>query len=508
MATEHDPYRELFERSADAILIIEGETFIDCNQAAVEMLRYERKEDVLSTHPSELSPPTQPDGRDSFSKANEMIAMAFDRGSHRFEWDHKRADGEVFPVEVLLTAVQETDRRVLHVVWRDVTERKHLEAQLRHAQKMEAIGKLVGGIAHDFNNLLVAINANGGLLSRRLVERPEDQHFVRQILLAGDRAAGLVRQLLAFGRKQELELAVYELHELVANVRALLERIIGENIELQFDAGAERLNIEVDAGQLEQVLMNLASNARDAMPEGGVLRVSTRRVDVSEAPVGSVEPLSSGAYAEISFSDTGTGMDEDTVAQAFEPFFTTKDVGEGTGLGLATSYGIIKQSGGSAAIYSAPGHGTTIKVYLPLTERLASAATEEAEEVLDVRGTERILVAEDDAGVADVVVSVLRENGYDVLETRDGEQALAAYKEHHSSIDLVVSDVVMPKLGGPEWVTRARNAGLSPRVLFMSGYTDDALVDLRASDHSVDLLEKPFSASELSRRVRQALDRK
>ena len=275
-----DPYRELFERSADAILIIEGETFIDCNDATVKMLRYSRKEDVLKTHPSELSPPFQPDGRPSFEKANEMIAIAFERGSHRFEWDHKRADGEVFPVEVLLTAVQERGRRVLHVVWRDITERKELEEKLRQAQKMEAIGKLAGGIAHDFNNLLVALLGHSQLLADLLRGQEQAGEHLHEIRRAGERAADLVRQLLAFGRKQELRPAALDLNHLVLDLRKLLERLIGEDVRLETSTAEGTVAVRADRGQLEQVLLNLAANARDAMPDGGALTIETERVQL------------------------------------------------------------------------------------------------------------------------------------------------------------------------------------------------------------------------------------
>ena len=270
-----DPYRELFERSADAILIIEGETFVDCNDATVEMLRYRSREQMLQTHPSELSPSHQPDGRKSFEKANEMIAIAFDRGSHRFEWNHVRADGELFPVEVLLTTVAEPGRRTLHVVWRDITDRKRLEEELRHAQKMEAIGKLTGGIAHDFNNLLVAVLGHSDLLEPLLEGLPEAQEHVAGIRYAGESAAGLVRQLLAFGRKQRLSSVPFDLNELVRATGTLLQRVIGEQIVLVTSLDDEPVPTKADRGQLEQVLLNLAANGRDAMLDGGELRIET-----------------------------------------------------------------------------------------------------------------------------------------------------------------------------------------------------------------------------------------
>jgi PAS domain S-box-containing protein len=502
-----DAYRELFERSADAILIIEGETFTDCNQATVDMLRYANKADLLSTHPSELSPPTQPDGRDSYTKANEMIAIAFDRGSHRFDWEHKRATGEVFPVEVLLTAVPGESRRVLHVVWRDITERKQLESHLRHAQKMEAIGKLAGGIAHDFNNLLVAIVCSGSVLERRLADRPEDLGFVKEILLAGDRASTLVRQLLTFSRKQEVRPTVIDINELVGTIRQLLERLIGEQIGIALEPCHDQLMIRADPGQLEQVLMNLASNARDAMPDGGTLTIATHRRHLASAPPAARDPLPPGDYAQLSVADVGTGMSAATLARAFDPFFTTKEVGSGTGLGLATVYGIVQQSRGTIAIESVVGRGTKIDIYLPITEESATQRLTTDSDLPTNGGDERVLVVEDDPRVADVVVTVLDEKGYDVLLATNGREALATWLREGDRIDLAVSDVVMPKMGGPEWVSEAREAGHTPKVLFMSGYTDNALIKLRETGFEADLLEKPFSADQLVGRVRLALDR-
>ena len=493
-----NPYRELFERSADAILIIDGETFIDCNDATVKMLRYSRKEEVLSTHPSELSPPFQPDGRPSFEKANEMIAIAFEHGSHRFEWDHKRADGEVFPVEVLLTAVQEPGRRVLHVVWRDITERKELEEKLRHAQKMEAIGKLAGGIAHDFNNLLVALLGHSQLLAELLEGQDQPAAHLREIRRAGERAADLVHQLLAFGRKQELRPAALDLNRLVLDLRKLLERLIGEDVRLDTPTAEGVIPVLADRGQLEQVLLNLSANARDAMPDGGELTIETKRVRRAG---------SDGEYALLQVSDSGIGMDQQTAERAFEPFYTTKEPGQGTGLGLATVYGIVSQSGGTVTLESSPGVGTSIRVLLPLTDEPIREETQpvEAEELRG--GDETILVAEDDASVSLLVVKALEKHGYRILLARDGSEALGLYEHHADRISLLITDVIMPTMGGEKLVTELATRGHRPRVLFMSGYTDEQLRNLREREGEVDVLSKPFDVRDLLRRVRSAIDR-
>ena len=505
--SEPDPYRELFERSADAILIIEGETFVDCNQATVEMLRHRAKQDVLETHPSELSPPKQPDGRDSYEKANEMIAIAFEKGSHRFEWNHLRADGEVFPVEVLLTAVEERGKRILHVVWRDITERKALEKQLQQAQKLEAVGQLAGGIAHDFNNLLVVILGHAGLLELELADQPGHHIHLRQIRRSSERAARLVRQLLAFSRKQEFSLEVVDLNRSLARVNGLLHRLIGEDIRLRTRGTDTPVRIRADEAQLEQVLLNLATNARDAMPQGGDLTLELRRIYVSDGMIGEVPNLSSGSYAVLSVSDTGMGMDAETLERAFEPFFTTKEVGEGTGLGLASVHGIVRRFGGNLHIYSSPGTGTSVKVYIPTTADELEQEREESIAPSELGGDETILVVEDEDAVADLVTAALRGRGYQVVLAVDGEDALEKWREKSGQFDLVLTDVVMPNLGGPGLVDALYKAGQHPRVLFMSGYTDSALARLRPLGTKVDLLEKPFTPTGLITRVRKALDK-
>lgn len=499
-------YRELFERSADAILIIDGDTFIDCNEATVRMLRYRDKADLLRTHPSELSPDRQPDGRDSYEKANEMIAIAFERGSHRFEWEHRRADGEVFPVEVLLTAIQEPDRRVLHVVWRDITDRKQLEAELRHAQKMEAVGKLAGGIAHDFNNL-VAILGNSDLLREMLSDNPRALRHVDEIQSAGDRAAGFVRQLLTFSRRQEVVPRVVDVNRLIRGIQPLLLRLLGEDVRLSTELTDLPLRVVADAGQIEQVLLNLASNAGDAMPEGGVLTLESRLVEVGDSVVGGVEALGPGRYVEIAVRDTGVGMASGTVERAFDPFFTTKAVGKGTGLGLATVYGIVQRAGGSVTIESTLGHGTRVEVLLPLTSADAREAPRSRHGLPEEGGNETVLLAEDDAGVSMLVAHALRRVGYTVFPVATGREALELYSVRHAQVDLIVSDVIMPDLGGAELVSALRDRGFSPRILFLSGYTDNALARLQGVEGGIDLLEKPFRTHDLIGRVRLALDR-
>ena len=503
--TGADPYRELFDRSADAILIIRGGQFVDCNQATVDMLRFESRDQVLQTHPSELSPPTQPDDRDSREKADEMIALAFENGNHRFEWDHRRADGEVFPVEVLLTVAGGNDEKILHVVWRDITERKQLEEQLLQSQKMEAVGQLAGGIAHDFNNLLVAIIGHSDLLEAGLEDRPDLLGRIHQIQRAGSRAAALVRQLLAFSRKQRIHQRVVDLNALLIDLEQLLHRLIGEDICLTVVPADEIMAIKVDPGQIDQVIVNLITNARDAMPDGGAIDVEIKPVTLTETPPGATLAIEPGLFAKLSVQDTGAGMDEETISRAFEPFFTTKEVGKGTGLGLSTVYGIIQQDRGTIRISSARGHGTTIEIFFPIAAGPLSVAENPANHKAP-GGSETILVVEDEETVASLVTNVLEANGYTVLNAQDGLDALGIWELNDGPIDMVLTDVVMPNMGGVELIQELKEGGFVPKVLFMSGYTSLAPNRLARLGDDAPLIEKPFSPKQLIERVRTVLN--
>jgi PAS domain S-box-containing protein len=503
-----DQYRELFEQSADPILIIDGDTFVDCNQSTVDMLRYRTKEELLQTHPSELSPEKQPDGRISFDKANEMMAIAFEKGSHRFEWNHLRADGSEFPVEVLLTPVNKGDRMILHVVWRDITERKRLELELRHAQKMEAIGHLTGGIAHDFNNLLVAILGYSDLLEMELPQESELRDFVQQIKISGERAAALVGQLLAFSRKQVMQPKVIELNKVIADLEKMLLPLLGEDINFGSQLHKGPLYIKADPGQLEQVVVNLATNARDAMPQGGSLVVETRLVQLDDHGGHEGLKLNPGPYALVLVSDSGQGIDPAHLDKIFDPFFTTKAVDKGTGLGLSTVHGIIKQSHGDIVVRSELGSGTVFKVYLPLTfERPKSSDTQQVD--LDGPGLARektILVVEDEAAVSGLVEAVLRREGYRIVVAANGVEALALVERMNLKPDLLLTDVIMPKMGGPELAGRLNEKLPNMKVLYSSGYTNNALIDRGALAEGVELIQKPFAPRDLVKRLQSVLN--
>jgi DNA-binding response OmpR family regulator len=376
-----------------------------------------------------------------------------------------------------------------------------LEDDLRHAQKMEAVGQLAGGIAHDFNNLLTVIAGETELLSERLEPADPLRRDVAAIAGATERAAALTRQLLAFSRRQLLKPRVLDLNELVASVDAMLRRVIGEDVELVTRRSGAAVPVEADPSQLEQVVLNLAVNARDAMPDGGRLTIEVSQV---ELPPG--HGLGPGSYALLKVSDTGTGMDAETLERVFEPFFTTKPEGAGTGLGLSTVYGIVTQSGGDVRVASTPGAGTTFEVYLPSTAQLPATAPAEPAPAFAPPATGTILLVEDDDAVRELALRALSDAGYAVLEAGDGGDALALCDAHDGPIDLLLTDVVMPEMSGRELAERRAPLRPETRVLYMSGYPADAIVRREVLDGGVELLEKPFTPMSLRRRVRAALD--
>ena len=422
---------------------------------------------------------------------------------------NKRKDGSFFEEEATISPVRERSGKIVNfvAVKRDVTKEIELEKQLLHAQKMEAVGRLAGGVAHDFNNLLTAIIGYGQLVQGRLGADHPLRSEVKEILDAGHRAAELTSQLLAFSRRQTLIPRNINLNDTIANLMKMLQRIIGEDVDVRFRASPDLYLVFADAGQIDQVMMNLAVNARDAMPGGGQLVIETRNVTVDEAYCREHLWARPGNYAQISVSDTGLGMDAETQRRIFEPFFTTKEIGKGTGLGLAVVYGIINQHGGFIHLYSEPGHGTTIKVYLK-----AEAATAQDEAPMlqtPVRGgSETILVAEDEGTLREVARTVLGSLGYRVLLASDGEEALVAYAAAMNEIDLVILDLIMPRMGGREAYERIRALGGSEcPVIFMTGYAPEILKDDLGEVGSAELIQKPYEVEELRRKVRQVLDR-
>jgi CheY-like chemotaxis protein len=381
-----------------------------------------------------------------------------------------------------------------------------LEQQFRQAQKMEAVGRLAGGVAHDFNNLLTVISGNADLLLEDLA--PEDPHRrdVEEMRKAAESAASLTRQLLAFSRQQVLKPRVLDVNAVLAGAEKLLKRLIGEEIQLVALLGSDLGRVKADPGQLEQVVMNLAVNARDAMPNGGKLTLETANVDLDDTYLQGHPVAKPGPYVMLAVSDTGVGMDEHTKARIFEPFFTTKETGKGTGLGLATVYGIVKQSQGFIWVYSEPQHGTTFKIYLPRVDQPAERVQDVVPAGESLQGTETILIVEDTAGVRAAAGTVLKRRGYTVLEAPDGAAALRRAAEHRGPIALLLTDVVMPGMSGRDLARQLGAVRPDLRVLFMSGYTDDAIVRHGVLEPGVMYLQKPFTPDSLGRKVREALD--
>ncbi len=389
----------------------------------------------------------------------------------------------------------------------DVTARKHLETQLQQSQKIEAIGRLAGGVAHDFNNLLGVITGYGELAQRQLGPEHPSRPRVDQMIKAAGRAAGLTRQLLAFSRKQVLQPKLLDLNSIVADTHRMLGRLIGEDVTVVVQPAPDLGTVKADPGQIEQIILNLAVNARDAMPKGGTLTLETANVDLDRDYCAAHPPATPGRYVQLAITDTGVGMDQKTLTMIFEPFFTTKPEGQGTGLGLATVYGIVKQSGGHIWVYSEPGRGTTFKVHLPSVDEPIETARPGGAPAEAPRGQETILLVEDAEMLQEVIREKLEESGYTVLLASNGEEALALARERKGPIDLLLTDVVMPKLGGGELAKLLCALRPGMRVLYMSGYTDGAISQHGVLGEGVLLLEKPFTGDQLARLVREALDR-
>jgi CheY-like chemotaxis protein len=381
-----------------------------------------------------------------------------------------------------------------------------VEEQLRQAQKMEAVGRLAGGIAHDFNNLLTAITGYTDLLLMDLPEGDPARREVQEIRKAGNRAASLTHQLLAFSRRQVLRPRVLDLNQVVMNMEKMLRRLIGEDIELVTSLADNLECVKADPGQIEQVIANLAVNSRDAMPKGGKLLLKTGNLVLGETDPGRHDPVQPGSYVLLEVTDTGSGMDEATMSRLFEPFFTTKEVGKGTGLGLATVYGIVKQSGGYIWAYSDVGLGTTFKVYLPSVEMPAEFAEKDAALFYPSTGEETVLVVEDERMVRELVREILAQQGYNVLEAHRGTEALEVSERHEGPIHLLLTDVVMPGMDGPELARRLTAQRPEMKVLFMSGYTDHIILHDGVLVPGSEFLQKPFTVRALGTKVRSVLD--
>lgn len=620
-------YRRFFEKSKDAMLIIEQDRFVDCNEAAARMLGYENGRALRNVSPAEISPQRQLDGSLSRKKAEEMMRLARINGSHQFEWEHLRKDGRIIPVEVSLTAIESVDSMQLHTVWRDLSIRrqveeerermvraieqaaeiivitdaevtiqyvnpafekitgysrdevigknprllqsgKHpkefyqsmwavlssgeswsgrlinrkkdgslyteeatispvhdsrgqivnyvaakydvsheieLEQQLRQAQKMEAVGQMAGGVAHDFNNLLQVITGYAELLEMDLSKNDSAGSAVKEVITAAERGKTLVSQLLAFSRRQVMQPTDLNLNQVIESLLDMIASLIGESISLSFIPGNHLATVHADRGLMEQVLTNLCVNARDAMPEGGALTIETGNVLIDEGYAQTHAWAPAGRCVLISITDTGCGINKQTVERIFEPFFTTKEIGKGTGLGLSMVYGIVKQHRGQVNVYSEEGKGTVFKIYLPAVERRAGDIPPTVPERI-CGGNETILLAEDDKTVLKLTAMTLRSAGYTVLTAVDGEDAMIQFEQNKDQIDLVMLDVMMPRMGGKETLQKMKKIRPDLPHLFASGYSENAVHTGFIQNPELHLLSKPYRSEDLLRKIRQILD--
>jgi two-component system, cell cycle sensor histidine kinase and response regulator CckA len=501
---------QLLECAPEGILLADkNHRIIRTNAQFTRLFGYPPEETIGRIADDLIAPPQK------FNEASD-ITLRVGRGEPiRVETARRRKDGRLVFVELMAAPVWVGDEHVAdYVSYRDITERKRsekemadLQEQLRQSQKMEGLGRLAGGIAHDFNNLLTVIKGYADLSLLHLKEGDALWSNIKEIDRASERAKDLTRQLLAFGRRQILQVKVLDLNSLVLDLEKMLRRILGEDIQLLTTLAEDLGRVRVDPGEIEQVIMNLAVNARDAMSSGGRLTIETTNVELDEDYARVHVGVTPGPYVMLSVSDTGVGMSREVQEKAFEPFFTTKETGKGTGLGLSTVYGIVKQSGGNIWIESEPGKGTTFKIYLPKVEGALDPLHRRGDSASLREGTEVVLLVEDETPVLDLVARFLRHQGYAVLEAADGEQALRIAEAHGKErIHLLLTDVVMPKMSGRELADRLKSLRPDLKVLFISGYTDNAIVRHGVLDAGVNFLQKPFSVAALGQKIRGALD--
>jgi len=490
-------YRSLYENAHDPIMLIDPATqrVLDVNRRACDMYGFEREE-FLNLTLKEIS--VDPGGA---AEAESLSTSGF----HHFETTHRRKVGTQMHLDVNYSVVAYGEHKAILMINRDVTERKQLEEQLRQAQKMEAVGRLAGGIAHDFNNLLTVVIGYSDCLMVDLPKQASAQRMAKEIHTAAERAAELTGQLLAFGRKAIISPRVLQLNGAIRETEAMLRRLIGEDIELAIDLPPADLKIRMDPGQLHQVILNLSLNARDAMPKGGRLTIATAPFNLDDQAARTRPNLQPGPHALLTFGDTGCGMGPDVVAHLFEPFFTTKEVGKGTGLGLATVYGIIDQAGGHTDVETKQGHGTTFRIYLPHVE-VPATDLEIQLPGSPLRGAETVLLVEDERMVRAYTGHVLRERGYQVLEAADGAEALKLCTEHPGPLHLLLTDVVLPRLSGRELAERTTALRPGLRVLYISGYTGDTVLRHGVIQDDAQFLAKPFTPKALAGKVREVLD--
>jgi len=507
---ERDRLQLAIEQSDDMIVVTDAQgRFQYVNPAFANVTGYAQQE-VIDCSMDLLRGDDAPD-----AQIYEQMWQTVVRGrAWRGTLKNQKKDGTRYVQESSITPIVDTRGRITDFisVSRDITEQVRMQAekaaleeQHRQSRKVEAVGRLAGGVAHDLNNMLSPILGYGEMLQLELREKDVRREYVDEVLKAGVRARDLVRQLLAFSRKQALEYKVIDLNEVLSGIEKLLCRTIRENIAIDIVPACRLPAVRADTGQVEQVILNLAVNAQDAMPEGGTIMIETGRSDLDEAYAAAHAGVEPGVFARLAVTDTGCGMAPDTVEMVFEPFFSTKGE-DGTGLGLATVYGIVKQHGGHIWVYSEPGKGSTFKVYLPATDALPAEHRESRQSQASLRGSETIVIAEDHQQVRDLAAMVLKQQGYTVLTAQNGSCALDVLQQHTGPVDLLVTDVVMPETNGRELFERACRIHPGIKVLYMSGYTDDVIVHQGVLEEGIAFLQKPFNVRALAGKVREVLD--
>ncbi len=494
---EETQARMILQTAMDGFCLMDKQgRILDANEAYCRMSGYDRDE-LLTMRIRDV------EAIESGGDVEERLSTLTSRGEDRFQTVHRRKDGSRFEADVSVQYRPIFGGRMAAFI-RDVSERKILEEQLRQSQKMEAVGRLAGGIAHDFNNLLTVIAGYSDLLLSRTDGNSALRKDVEQIKRASERASALTRQLLAFSRKQVLQSKVLDLNELVSQMEMMLRRLIGEDVELRTILATRLWSVKADPSQIEQALVNLVVNGRDAMPKGGVLTIETSNINLGEDFVKEHPSAIPGPHVSLTVTDAGLGMGEEVKAHIFEPFFTTKEKGKGTGLGLSTVYGIVNQSRGHIQVRSEIGTGTTVSIFLPRAEKEAEKL--ERDLAIDLYGRETVLVVEDEESVREIAKRVLSEKGYRVLLARESEEGIRIFQEHKESIDLVLSDVVMPGMGGREFAAMLEKIKPGTKILYMTGYTDDTILRHGVQDEGFPLVQKPFTPSSLLAKVREVLD--
>jgi two-component system, cell cycle sensor histidine kinase and response regulator CckA len=493
----------IIDSSEDAIISkgLDG-TITSWNKGAERIYGY-TPEEVIGKYISFLTPSDRPD---EIPEILRKIARGESVEHH--ESVRVTKDGRHLNVSISVSPLRDATGDIVgaSAIARDITAQKRAEGQLRQSQKMEAIGRLAGGVAHDFNNILGIINACTEFLRDRIDPAAEPSLYVENIKKATERGASLTRQLLAFSRTPAIQPRVLDLNERLKDISKLLRPLLGDDVEILIVPRSPSAVVEADPGQLDQIVVNLAVNARDAMPRGGKFILETGAVRFDEAFAEHHQPMAAGKYVLLAVSDTGIGMDEATLSRIFEPFFTTKELGKGTGLGLATVYAIVKQSAGHILVYSEPGHGTTFKIYLPSGDhKIGLGSTPELETVGPKRQGTTVLLVEDDEIMRSLTRQLLQEHGYTVVEADDGKSALEWVQSHPGPIDLLLTDVVMRRMSGPELVERLNASHPTLKVVYMSGYTGELIAEREVLKRGITLLEKPFSRTALLNTIHATL---